>query len=304
MKKFLLRAMADVGLENYFFLTCDVGDGILDDLPKKLGPRFINVGVAEANAMGIAAGIASATEKVFVYSIAAFAITRALEHLKLDIAFHRKNVTVIGVGAGFYYGAQGYSHYALDDIAHAMAIAELAIFNPATPSELEWCLQQIKQRSSPCYLRLSRYSQGQVCLANSPQGESSCVEITVGKALSIVVSGVLLGMIWDLRREMGGDWQIISVPCLRPLAMDDLGKIISNRKILVVEEAISVGSLGERLSKYLLEEQRPVEKFRALTMKNVFPQHYGSEEYMRQQFSLNLAGIREVIVRELFACNG
>ncbi len=294
MKRFLLNAMKEVGLENYYFLTCDVGYGILEDLAPRLGMRFLNVGVAETNAMGIAAGLASATEKVFIYSIASFAITRALEHLKLDIAFHQKNVTVIGVGAGFCYGAQGYSHYALDDLSHAMAIPDLGIFNPATPTELVWSLQKINQMTSPSYLRLSRYHRSLSTMVTAEVSANS-YQVCAGEKLSIVVSGVLLATVLELRQELREDWQIISVPCLRPLALEDVVLQLSTRKILVVEECIAVGSLGERLSKFLLEQQVPVEKYRALTVANIFPLQFGSEEFMREQFSLDTAGIKKAI---------
>lgn len=294
MKKDLIGLLKDLGFANYYFVTADVGRGILDDLPDMIGSNFINVGVAETNMMGVAAGLASSENKVFTYTMAAFAVGRALEHLKLDIAYHQKNVAMIGVGTGFYYGAQGHSHWAVDDIAQMLSIGGVEIFNPGSRSELRYVCERMKAITTPSYLRLGQL-QGDLSTDKTKIGIDDCYQVCEGKQRTVIVSGILLQVLLRMQAQWQMEMQIISVPVLRPIDWQKLHSLCHFRKILVLEENISVGGIGERFGKYLLENNCQVEKFRSCCVPEVLPLAAGDESFLRQQIGLDPASLRALI---------
>ena len=102
--------------------------------------RFFNFGIAEANMMGVAAGLACSGKTVVTYSIIPFSITRCLEQIKIDICYHKANVKIVGVGAGFAYGPLGMTHHAIEDIALMRAYPSMRILSPCDPGQAGACV--------------------------------------------------------------------------------------------------------------------------------------------------------------------
>ncbi|MCK7495026.1 MAG: hypothetical protein MZW92_31055 [Comamonadaceae bacterium] len=108
------RAAVD---DRIFLITPDMGFSVLERFRDTFPDRFLNVGVAEQNAIGVAAGLALSGMVVYVYSIIPFITMRCFEQVRIDLAYMNTNVRLIGVGAGLTYGAQGATHHAIEDIA-------------------------------------------------------------------------------------------------------------------------------------------------------------------------------------------
>lgn len=139
-----------------FLLVGDLGYGIIEPLVKKYPNSFLNVGVAEQNMAGVAAGIASEGYQVFIYSIANFSTFRCAEQIRNDIDYHNLNVTVVSVGSGLEYGKLGYSHHALQDLALMRTFPNTKIISPANEFELDKSMNYIFKNPGPKYLRLSK----------------------------------------------------------------------------------------------------------------------------------------------------
>ena len=118
-----------------WFLTGDLGFRFLEPYREAFPDRFLNCGVAEQAMMGLAAGLALAGKRVVVYSIANFPTFRALEQIRNDLCHHRLPVTVVTAGAGMIYGAQGYTHHAVEDLSILMALPGLTVLAPGDPHE-------------------------------------------------------------------------------------------------------------------------------------------------------------------------
>jgi transketolase len=142
--------------EKIFLLVGDLGYGVVDDFAKSFPKQFLNVGVAEQNMMGMAAGLAHSGYKVFVYSIANFPTIRCLEQIRNDVCYHNLDVTIVAIGAGFGYGTLGYSHFAIEDLAVLRCLPNLNIYSPGDSYELEVTLDQIATDKGPSYLRLGK----------------------------------------------------------------------------------------------------------------------------------------------------
>ena len=134
--------------DNSIWLLCgDLGYSVLEPFEKSFPDRFINVGIAEQNMIGIAAGIASCGQRVFCYSIANFPTMRCLEQIRNDICYHNCDVTIVSVGAGFAYGNAGYSHYGLEDLSVLSVLPNMRVYTPADSYEVEWVTEKHMQEN-------------------------------------------------------------------------------------------------------------------------------------------------------------
>jgi len=131
-------------------LVGDLGFGVVTDFAKKFPGRFVNVGVAEQNMAGIAAGLALSGKIVFTYSIANFPILRCLEQLRNDVCYHKANVISVSVGAGFSYGALGMTHHGTEDIAVMRSLPYMTTIAPGDPIEAIGCHSRSSQRNRAC----------------------------------------------------------------------------------------------------------------------------------------------------------
>lgn len=139
-----------------FLIVGDLGFSIIEKFANKFPKNFLNVGVAEQNMIGIAAGLASEGYRVFVYSIANFPTYRCAEQLRNDIDYHELPVTVVSVGSGFSYGNLGFSHHAISDYGLMRAFSNFSILSPGSIAELDGCMDFIFNSTTPHYLRLDK----------------------------------------------------------------------------------------------------------------------------------------------------
>ena len=134
MRKTFIKTLIDCAKkdDSIFVLVGDLGYNVFEEFESLFPDRYINVGVSEQNMTGIAAGLSSEGYKVLTYSIGNFNTLRCLEQIRNDICYHNLNVKIASVGAGFSYGYQGYTHFAIEDIAVMRALPNIKIYSPAT----------------------------------------------------------------------------------------------------------------------------------------------------------------------------
>ena len=141
---------------NAFLLVGDLGYSVIEDFCEKHPDNFINIGVAEQNMAGIAAGIASEGFHVFCYSIGNFNTFRCAEQIRNDIDYHNLPICTVSVGGGVAYGNMGYSHHAIQDMALMRTLPNTTIYAPVDANEARNCFASIIENKSPSYLRLHK----------------------------------------------------------------------------------------------------------------------------------------------------
>jgi len=247
------RANPDVML-----LTADLGYSVLEVFADNLPGQYANVGVCEQAMAGIAAGLALSGRRVVLYSIANFPTLRCLEQLRNDVCYHNLPVTVIAVGGGLAYGAQGYTHHGVEDLGIMAMLPNMAVTCPADPHEAISLLPQILERRQPAYLRLGR--------AGEPVLHAPDTAITLGEAIwlrrgadiALLATGPILGRALeaaDALAEQGISTSVATFPTIRPLdvaAVREAGR--SHRAVLTIEEHNTVGGFGSRVAETLLAE--------------------------------------------------
>ncbi len=155
--EFIKNLMAQARVhKNIFLLVADIGYGVVEEFQQEFPDRFINVGVAEQNMTGIAAGLASEGYHVFTYSIANFPTFRCAEQIRNDIDYHNLPVTIVSVGGGLAYGNLGYSHHAIQDYGLLRMMPNFTIASPGDPIEVKSTLKYLISNPGPSYLRLGK----------------------------------------------------------------------------------------------------------------------------------------------------
>ena len=247
---------------NIIAVTSDSrGSGKLVPFGKKYPKQIVEIGIAEQNLVGVAAGLASAGKTTFAVSPACFLTARALEQIKNDVAYSDNPVKLIGISAGVSYGALGSTHHSLHDFAALRAINNLIVAAPADNFETEQAIKQAAASNKPFYLRFGK--------KNMPlltEDESNTFEfgkgrvITKGKDIAFIATGETVYPAFQaaekLKSEFGINATVISMHTIKPLDHDLLKQISEDTDaIITVEEHSVYGGLGEACASYLLENR-------------------------------------------------
>lgn len=273
-----------------YLLVADIGFGVVEPFARRFPDRFLNVGVAEQNLTGIAAGVAMAGKVVFTYSIANFPILRCIEQVRNDVCYHKANVKIVSVGGGYSYGALGMTHHATEDLAILRALPEMAVVAPGDPLEVRAATRALVNHDGPCYLRLGR--------AGEPILHDSSVEFQLGKAIQVrdgdaatlITTGAMLQnaiQAADKLATRGIQARVLSMHTLKPLDEDAvLAAARETRCIVTVEEHSIIGGLGSAVAECLAESGLQV-PFKRIGLPSAFSRNIGSQEYLREKSDLS-----------------
>ena len=235
--------------ETIWLLNADLGYSVLEAFEKRFPDRYLNVGVAEQNMIGIAAGLAMSGFKVFVYSIANFPTLRCLEQIRVDVCYHQAHVIIAAVGGGFAYGSQGYTHHAIEDLAVMRALPGMRVTAPRA------LVNHLIDTPGPAYLRLGRAGEKNVHEGPLKSSPVSPIVVRDGNDLVIVSTGAMLVeavMAADRLDALGVRAKIISLPMLKPLDEEALLASIAGLPLVVtLEEHSKIGGLRDTIAPLL-----------------------------------------------------
>ncbi|MDO8539396.1 MAG: transketolase C-terminal domain-containing protein [Opitutaceae bacterium] len=248
------------GDRNILAVTSDSrGSGKLGPFGQALPKQIVEVGIAEQNLVGIAAGLGSCGKKVFAVSPACFLTARSLEQIKNDICYSDHPVTVVGISAGVSYGALGTTHHSLHDFAVLRAINNITIVAPADNFEAREAVRICARHDKPVYLRF-----GKAPLYTLPRSED--VPFVLGKArqlcdgsdVAFLASGetVIHALLAaeHLSADSGLQCRVISVPTIKPLDIEAvLDAARECRAVITTEEHMVNGGLGEAIAGHLVQ---------------------------------------------------
>ena len=273
----------------------DLGFGVVIPFMEHLPDQFVNVGVAEQNMTGIAAGMALSGKVVFTYSIANFPVLRCLEQIRNDVCYHKANVKIVPVGGGMAYGALGPSHHATEDIAVMRALPDMVVVAPGDPWEARLATRSIVDHDGPAYLRLGRAGEPDVHLSKPAFELGKSISIRPGNDISLIATG---GMLFDtvksaeILAEQDIQARVLSMHTIKPLDTEAL--LLAAREtsaIFTIEEHSIVGGLGSAVAEVLMEaDVRPLH-FKRIGLESQFSSIVGDQDYLRAQYGLDVPGI-------------
>lgn len=267
-------------------LTPDLGYSVLEPFQQRFPDRFFNVGIAEQNAVSMAAGMALSGKKVYVYSIAPFVTMRCFEQIRVDAAYMNTNVRLVGVGAGLSYGPAGVTHHSIEDISIMRSLPNMTVCCPGDPIEVRELTRRSAAHEGPLYLRLGK--NGEPCIHDPDLhleiGQS--VPVKEGRDVLIVTTSNMLetGKLWSDRLEaVGISAGLLSMPTVKPLDTSILLRYISSGiPILALEEHSIIGGLGSAVSEVIAESGCGV-KFKRLGIRDEYSHTVGGQSYLREK---------------------
>lgn len=278
----------------------DLGFSVIDDFASRFPQQFLNAGVAEQSMIGIAAGMAAARKKVFVYSIANFPTMRALEQIRNDVCYHNLDVSIVSVGAGLAYGPLGYSHHAVEDLAVMRALPGITIYSPSDPMEVYGCVDAICSTSGPNYLRLgkNREPKLQDHVPDLSRGEP--VTLRSGSDLTMFVTGSIASVGIEVADFLYSDHQIslrvVSVPVIKPLHFADLQESAAGTQgIVTLEEHTLSGGFGSAvLEEFAVNNVRM--DILPIGLNTNSRSEIGTQGYLRDRAGLSIMEIAQKIL--------
>ncbi|WP_448699537.1 transketolase family protein [Mucilaginibacter sp. AW1-3] len=234
------------------------GSGKLVAFGERFPDQIVEIGIAEQNLVGVAAGLASAGKKAFAVSPACFLTARALEQIKNDVAYSDNPVRLVGISAGVSYGALGTTHHSLHDFAVLRAINNITIVVPADNFETEQAVRLAVQTNKPVYLRFGKKPMPLLNPDETTFQFGKGRVIKEGNDIAIIANGetvypALLAA-QKVEKEHGIQATVISMHTIKPLDTELLATIAAKVKaIITVEEHMVNGGLGEACASYLLQ---------------------------------------------------
>ncbi|HEY5999174.1 MAG TPA: transketolase C-terminal domain-containing protein [bacterium] len=233
------------------FLTGDMGFEMFDGFAARHGPRYVNVGIAEAQLVAAAAGLALEGFRPVVYSIAAFMTGRPFEQIRVALAYHRLPVVVVGAGGGYSYANCGVTHHAPDDLALMALLPGMTVVAPGDPNEVEALLPQALALEGPSYLRIGKAGEPSYD-APAPAVIGKARLLREGRRIAMLSSGemapVALAAHAALARE-GRDPEVWQFHTVKPLDTATLDRLAGRfRALLLLEESTPLGGLGSAVA--------------------------------------------------------
>ncbi|MEI6572503.1 MAG: transketolase C-terminal domain-containing protein [Alphaproteobacteria bacterium] len=284
--------------DRIILLSGDIGNNLFEDLKKVGADHFLNCGIAEANMMGVAAGMALSGLRPIVYTITPFTTTRCLEQIRVDVCYQNASVIIVGTGSGLSYAELGPTHQSLEDIAILRAFPSLTIMTPCDVPELIACLRAAMQHDGPVYMRIGKKGEPRIHNDDLSVKIGKAIELSRGEDLTFLVSGFIMPEALAAAHtfsERGFKVGVVSYPTIKPLDTELLTELCSRTKLLVtVEEHGSIGGLGSAVAEW----RAPLANSLPLIIigaKDEFIHVIGDQDYARGYFGISAEKIVEKV---------
>lgn len=283
--------------DNVVLLSGDIGNRMFDDLQATKPNQFYNCGIAEANMMSVAAGMALSGLKPFVYTITPFTTTRCLEQIRVDVCYHDAPVVIVGTGSGLSYAQLGPTHHSLEDIAIMRALPNMTVFCPCDALEVQMGIKAALNYNKPLYIRLGKkgeavfhktlredFSFGRSITIRP--GNDVCI-LSVGNAINVAMEAA------ELLAASNIDTCVESFHTIKPLDTNRLTAVFNKfEKVCILEEHSKIGGLTSAISDWLIQNAPEMGyKFCAVNFEDKFQHYVTSQNNLREMNSFTAQSI-------------
>ncbi len=267
------------------FITGDLGYMAVEGIAQAFGERFINAGVAEQNAVALAAGLASAGQLPWVYSMSAFTVLRPYAQIRDTVCLHRLPVKLVGNGGGYGYGIMGATHHALEDVGAMRVLPNLRIYLPIAAADVSQVIATMAEDPLPNYLRLNASARIPGAIPPfSPwrrlKSGRSCVVISMGPVVQGLYEPGAAELLDELEIWSVGTFPMADIPAELSASIREKGRVIT------IEEHYRSCGLGEALSHLLLTSGVVPESLTCLHAAGYPSGRYGSQRWHQEENGL------------------
>lgn len=306
MRKTFIDTLTELARKDkdVMLITGDLGYSVFEDFAKEFPKQFINTGIIEQSMVSIAAGLALSGKKPYIYSIIPFATMRPFEQIRNDICYQNVNVKIVGIGAGFAYGALASTHYAIEDIAILRSLPNLTLVSPADATETKSLILQTYEKPGPAYIRLLKPETKLV-----PEGVKTELSkpsvIQEGKHGVIISTGAVLELGLEVARklkESGKEIKVISLHTLKPINEESLRKeLLGQKHIFTIEEHRVSGGLGGIIAEFLFKNGLNNAILKTFGVGDSYEFMTGHQHHLAEHYGLGVDAICNKIISQLNA---
>jgi transketolase len=291
-----------------FLMTADLGFKVLDKFESEFPRRYVNVGIAEQNMIGLATGLALHGRIVFTYSIGNFSTLRCLEQIRNDACYHDANVKVVAVGGGFSYGPLGFSHHATEDLSVMRALPHMTVVAPGDQWETREATKALVATPGTCYLRLDKSSAPATMRSGDVFTLGKARTVREGSDITLAATGGILGAALeaaDSLVEQGIACRVLSIHTIKPFDTEAIIRACKETGgIVTVEEHTIDGGLGSLVAETCLDAGVQPAVFRRIGIRTGFSSVVGGQDYLRRENGMDPATIAKVVAELVSADPG
>ena len=284
-------------------LSGDIGNKLFDKFKQQAQGRFFNCGVAEANMMSVASGMALSGLRPVIYTITPFTTTRCFEQIRVDACYHEAPVIIVGTGAGLSYAELGPTHHSLEDLAILRTLPGMTVFAPCDEVELRLGLRAALEQDGPVYMRIGKKGEP-IIHKTAPQFRfGKAITVRPGTDVCLIATGTIMSVALaaaDALEPHGVRARVESFHTIKPLDEQRLADVFSTcRVVAVAEEHGKLGGLSGTIAEWRARQDGTRARMLAFGTDDVFMHEIGSQDYARRKFGLTAENIAEKVLGAL-----
>lgn len=281
-----------------FLIIGDLGYHVVEPFMEAIPERFLNAGIAEQNMAGVAAGLAMTGYNVYIYSIGNFPTLRCLEQIRNDIAYHKANVKIVSVGAGYAYGSLGATHQPTEEIGALRAIPNMIVATPGDPVEARAVAKFSAEYDGPMYIRLGKAGEKVAHTEESLTvnvGDILPVMLNDGNNKAVLACGNIMAAAKTQIEEQKLPYNLYSVPFVKPLNKEQLKAVVEKHPegLITIEEHQASTGMGSAIVEqvndmYASGELRFYPAIKRVAIPDEFAPVVGTQTYLREYEGLKI----------------
>lgn len=283
MRDAFIRSIYNVTRQNnnVLCLVGDIGAFLLQRYVKDFPSHYYNLGAAEANMIGVAAGLAMSGKIPFVYTIAPFVTSRCYEQIKDDVCYNNANVKLVGIGSGVSYGTMGSTHHSLEDIAIMRVLPNVVILSLSDPNEVEESVFAAMKYVGPTYIRLTLqsksldYKRGKFVIGKArivKKGTDTAI-IATGDMVAVAVAAA------EILEKENIHSSVVNMHTIKPIDAALIIKLSQECKAIIsLEEHSVIGGLGSAVAEVLSQYPKNRARIKIMGFDDVFCKEYSNDK--------------------------
>lgn len=281
-------------------LSADIGNRLFDKLKIEFPCRFYNTGVAEANNISMAAGLAACGFRPVCYTITPFITYRCYEQIKIDICYHDMPVLIVGTGSGLSYAALGATHHSCEDIAIMRALPGIHIAAPADAMEVKACLRAAFDLEKPVYIRIGKKGEPVIHKEVPAFKFGSWSYLHQGRDVCLLSTGNMLELsvkIAAMLKNLQISASVVNCSSIKPLDEKTLESVLNKHDVVVtIEEHSLIGGFGAAVVEWIVDQNMDTKKIIRFGTGDYFLCHVGEQEYARELYGLDVHLLTQKII--------
>ena len=266
----------------------------MKEFKAKYPSRFVNVGIAEQNMVGVGNGLANGGMVPYLCGASCFLTARAMEQVKVDMAYSKANVRICGMSSGMAYGQLGPTHHSIEDLAWTRILPNMTVIVPADPAETAAVMRYSLEHVGPMFLRISRIPVRKVHGDDYTFRLGKASVLREGNDITLIANGVVVSRALDAAEALarqGVQARVLNMSSIKPIDRESIVKAArETRGIVTAEEALAAGGLGGAVAEVLAQEHPA--RMRMLGLPDTFAPT-GTAEFLLDHFGISASGIEK-----------